>query len=489
MTALSNQTLAEIGARVPVPLYDRATVRPGIAHIGVGGFHRAHQASYLDHLLTMGDHDGWGLVGIELFNQRIVQVLNAQDGLYTLVEKPSAGQWQARVIGSVTGALFVPDNPDAAVERLADEAIRIVSLTITESGYLLDDVTGEFLAQDPAVQADLDAGGTRTAFGLITRALRLRRERGIAPFTVLSCDNVLHNGRAARTALVGYANLVDPELASWIADNVAFPSCMVDGITPVTLDSDREQVATRFGIDDGWPVVCEPYRQWVLQDNFPTGRPAWERVGAQLADDVEPYEHMKLRLLNAAHMVLAYVGILSGLTYAHEVIQDEIFGPFVSGYLLEEGMPAVPPVPGVDLPAYCAVLMDRFGNPNVADTLYRLTIGTSGRLPKFLLPVIQHNLAHGGQTHRSAMVCGAIARWVELRATETGQPLEIDDRVTDQLLAASAGQDADPLAFLRQPAIFGDLADNPRFAEQYLSAYRALREVGARQAVADLSRS
>jgi mannitol 2-dehydrogenase len=279
--------------------------------------------------------------------------------------------------------------------------------------------------------------------------------------------------------ICAFARLRDPELADWIERHVAFPNSMVDRITPVTTDADRTMLADRFGIDDRWPVVCEPFTQWVLEDRFPAGRPPLERVGVQVVDDVEPYELMKLRLLNASHQALCYLGYLAGYRYAHEVCADPLFVEFLLGYMDDEGTPALAPVPGVDLHAYKRQLVERFANPEIRDTLARLCAESSDRIPKWLVPVVRHNLDTGGEVRRSALVIASWARYAE-GVDEAGEPIEIVDRRRDQVRARAARQREDPLAFLRDRDLFGDLVDRPRFTEQYAAALDSLHRVGAR---------
>jgi mannitol 2-dehydrogenase len=300
-----------------VPGYDRSTVTAGIAHIGVGNFHRVHQGVYLDDLLaSRADHRDWGIVGIELPDTARTKAqacaYQAQDCLYTVTLYTSDGRRTSRVVGSMIEYLHGPADPAGVVTRLTDPAIRIVSLTITEGGYNLDEQTGQFRLDDPAVAADLTREHPETVFGVLTAALAARRKAGIAPFTVLSCDNLRHNGDTARTAVVGYAAAVDPGLAEWISGTVAFPNSMVDRIAPAVSAQTRARLNAATGIDDDVPALTEEYRQWVLEDNFPTGRPAWEDLGVQLRPDVEAFEAVKGRLLNAAHMLLAYPAVLAG---------------------------------------------------------------------------------------------------------------------------------------------------------------------------------
>jgi mannitol 2-dehydrogenase len=492
MPRLNASTLSTLGPSVWTPRYDRAAVRAGIVHLGVGGFHRSHQALYVERLLEAGQED-WGICGVGVLpgDRRMAEVMAAQDCLYTLVAKHPDGFLDARVVGSVVEYLFAPDDPEAVVERMAAEQTRIVSLTITEGGYNTSAATGEFAGDAPDVVADLrrvrtgDTAVLRTSFGLVTEALARRRARGLPPFAVVSCDNIPHNGDLARRSFAAFAALRDPELGEWVAAEVAFPNSMVDRITPVTTDDDRAELARRFGVEDAWPVVCEPWTQWVLEDAFPAGRPPLEDVGVQLVADVAPYELMKLRLLNAGHQVLAHLGRLAGLEYVHEACQDPLFREFLRGYLDEEATPTLAPVPGIDLRRYKADLIGRFANPQVRDTLDRIRENASDRVPQFLLPVIRANLARGGEIRRSAAVLAGWARAAE-GADDAGLPLALVDPRAEALGARADAQATDPLAFLADPDVFGDLAGDERFAAAYRDALASLRQRGARVTVQGL---
>lgn len=482
MTQLNNHNVGNLSAAIETPRYDRQAVTAGIVHIGVGGFHRAHQAMYLDALMNQGEALEWGIVGVGVMpsDKRMQQVLTTQDCLYTLIVKHPNGDYQPRVIGSMVDYLFAPDNCNVVIEKMADPSIKIVSLTVTEGGYNVHPVTGEFNLADPQVQGDLAHPDTpSTSFGLVVEALVRRRSRGIAPFTVMSCDNIQSNGDVAKQMFSAYAHARSPALGKWLSDNVAFPNAMVDRITPVTSAVDIEELAQRFGLDDAWPVVCEPFTQWVVEDHFPLGRPALAKVGVQLVDDVEPYELMKLRLLNASHQALTYFGYLAGYRYAHEVCQDPLFVEFLLGYMREEGAPTLAPVPGGDLETYQLTLIERFANPQIKDTLARLCAESSDRIPKWLLPVIRQQLAQGGGIERSAAVVASWARYAE-GVDEQGEAIEIVDRLRDSLIAIAAKNRVRPAAFIENRELFGDLADQPRFLNAYLSALRSLHEHGAR---------
>jgi mannitol 2-dehydrogenase len=499
MTASPLTVSALPDLRLPVPAYDRSGLRVGIIHIGVGGFHRAHQAMYLDRLMNKGLAEDWAICGMGMLpgDAAMRNALAAQDFLYTLVLKYPDGSTNARVIGSIVDFVLVPDDPEAAVERLADASVRIVSLTITEGGYNFNQTTGEFDADHPDVVHDLAAArgqggpGSHSVFGLVVEALDRRRARGIQPFTVMSCDNIQGNGHVAKRQFTAFAALRDPEIAEWIERNVAFPNSMVDRITPVTSDEDREVLAENWGVTDRWPVVCEPFTQWVLEDDFVGGdaaRPPFEAAGVQLVADVEPYELMKLRLLNASHQALCYPGYLAGYRFAHEVCADPDFVAYLLAYMNVEGTPTLGPVPGIDLAAYKLQLIERFANPAVRDTLARLCAESSDRIPKWLLPVVRDNLIAGRQVAIAGAVVASWSRYCE-GTDEQGGPIEIVDQRKDRVMAAASRQlTGDPLAFIRDPELFGDLAEHPEFTEPYLRALDSFHRIGTRATIADLSK-
>jgi mannitol 2-dehydrogenase len=479
---LRADTLGAIADRVPVPNYDRSRVTTGVVHVGVGGFHRAHQAAYHDRLMNDGRALDWGICGVGVMDadRRMDEALGAQDGLYTLVEKHPDGSRDARVIGAVIGHRLAADDVEGVIERMAAPSTRIVSLTVTEGGYNIDDATGQFQADNPDVVHDLEPGAApRTTFGLVIEALRRRREREFAPFTVMSCDNLEGNGRLARMAFSEFARLRDPAFGDWVESEVHFPNSMVDRITPATTEEDIAEVRERFGIEDAWPVVCEPFTQWVLEDAFSAGRPPYEDAGVQVVDDVEPYELMKLRLLNAGHQAIAYFGHLCGYRFVHEAAQDPLFRALLAGYMDEEATPTLAPVPGVDLPAYKRTLIERFSNPEVRDTIARLCADSSDRIPKWLLPVVRHQLASGGEIRCSAAIVASWARYAE-GVDEQGRPIEVVDRLAARLTESARRQREDPEAFIANRDVFGDLADDTRFAAAYRAALRSLQERGAR---------
>jgi mannitol 2-dehydrogenase len=358
---------------------------------------------------------------------------------------------------------------------------------VTESGYNVHRVTGEFDPGGPGIAEDLQhPQRPSTVFGYVAEALARRRAAGLEPFAVLSCDNVQGNGEVARHAFCGYARLRDPELGEWMAEHVAFPTCMVDRITPATTDDDRALVAERFGVSDAWPVICEPFTQWVLEDSFPAGRPALEKAGVQIVADVEPYELMKLRLLNAGHQAIGYAGMLAGYRLADEATRDDAFADFLRGYWREEAIPSLKPVPGVDLEEYVEGLIERFGNPNIRDTLARLCVDSSERMPKFVLPVLRYQLAAGGPIDRAVAIVAAWARW-SAGTDDRGEHFDLVDPAAATLRARAAEQADNPFAFVENRDIFGDLVDDPRFVTSFEAASASFAERGARATIATLA--
>lgn len=467
-----------------VPDYDRSGVRPGIVHLGVGAFFRAHQAWYTDRLLAQGGDPSWGITGVGVLpiDRPMAEALHAQDGRYTLLMKDSDHR-EARVIGSVVEYLLAPDDPQAVIERLADPQTRIVTLTVTEGGYYNDPNTGEFLAGHPDIAHDVaHPQAPRTHLGLLAAALRLRRERAVPPPTLLTCDNIQDNGHVFRRSMVNFARLLDSDLAAWIDAEVAFPNTMVDRITPRTTDADREEILAHWGIEDRWPVVCETFAQWVVQDNFPTGRPAWEEVGVQLVEDVTPFELLKLRILNTTHQLLAYLGFLSGYTYVDEACADPTFVALMRAYMEEEGYPTLQPVPDTDVHAYGEQIIERFSNTQIKDTLARLCTESSTYVSTFVFPVLRDNLAAGGRIDVLALVVAAWARYLE-GVDENGQAIEIIDRRAAELTPLALEHRQDPRVFVAGNPIFGDIGQDERFLEAFAAAAAELRSLGAHGAM------
>ncbi|WP_197373058.1 mannitol dehydrogenase family protein [Mycolicibacterium baixiangningiae] len=460
---LSEATLPDI--QIEKPTYARDDVTVGIAHFGVGGFHRAHQAMYVDRLMEKGLASRWGICGVGVLpgDRKMADALGSQDGLYTLLLENPDGTRDARVIGSIVDYRYAPDDPEGVVELLCAPSTRIISLTITEGGYGVDTV-------------DVDSVNV---FGLVTEALARRRHRGIASPTIVSCDNIEGNGHVARAAFMTYADRTHPGLAEWIGANTRFPNSMVDRITPVTTPEVIADVRDEFGVDDAWPVVAEPFTSWVLEDAFTDGRPPFEDVGVLLVDDVTPYEQMKLRLLNAGHQALCYFGYLVGYRLVHDAAGDPLFAEFLSQYMDSEATPTLQPVPGIDLPDYKRTLIERFANPGVRDTIARLCYGSSDRIPKWLLPVVRDNLRTGAPIRLSAAVVASWARYAE-GVDEQGEPIDVQDQLADTLVPLARAQRDNPTSFIENRAVFGDLVDHKRFVDEYVAALEALHRDGAR---------
>jgi mannitol 2-dehydrogenase len=478
---LTEANLHAVRAGIVVPTYARDRLTPSWVHVGVGGFHRAHQAMYLDDLATRHAGTAWGVVGVGLLaeDERMARALAPQQCLYTVVERGAQVE-TARVIGVLIDYLWAPEQRERVLCRLEDANTRIVSLTITEGGYNFNQVTGEFEASNPEIQEDLrHPSSPRTAFGYICAGLDRLRKAGRAPFTVLSCDNLQGNGDLTRKMIVSFAKLHDRALAAWIEANVAFPNCMVDRITPQTTDADRDMVAEVCGIDDAWPVMTEPFKQWVIEDAFSNGRPPLEEVGVQLVTDVEPYETMKIRLLNASHQAMAYLGYLCGYRYVHEVMGDPLFRTFIERLMREEIAPLLAPVPGVDLGEYQRSLVERFANPKIQDQVLRLCFDGSARMPKFLLPSLREALA---LNRPYTLLTLATAGWFRYLAgvDEQGEEIPVADQLIGELqpLARAAREDSRPLLGVHK--LFDDLGQDQRFVATLEEMLRRLYQDGAR---------
>jgi mannitol 2-dehydrogenase len=483
--------LASLPATVRVPGYDRAKLLTPIVHIGVGGFFRAHQAVYLDDLLLGGDVPPWGACGVGLLDPdiRMRDALRPQDFLYTLLECERS-ELRARVIGSMPCYLFAPENPDAVIERMSSPETRIVSLTITEGGYYFNHGTGGFDRRHPDIVHDLaNPGRPRCSFGFILEALDRRRRRGLPAFTVMSCDNLQQNGDVARRMFLEFAALRDTSLCRWIEMHCAFPNSMVDRITPMTDDVHREVLRARFGIEDAWPVITEPFRQWVIEDRFTCGRPPWERAGALMTSDVLPYEKIKIRLLNAGHQALCHVGRMLGFESVHQTIMDPQIRLFIRRLMDGEISPLLQPAPGMELEPYKETLLARFSNPAINDKLSRIAMETSVRMPKFLLPSISEQLARGGPVK---LLCLAVACWFRSLTgkDEQGRPIPLVDPVADVLREKALRGGPDPHPLLTIETVFDrKLADSERFTGELTEALGSLYRKGIRATLEEYMRA
>jgi len=473
---LTQENLHHLADEIVRPSYDRSKVKAGIVHIGVGGFHRSHEAYYTDALMNDSDASDWGICGVGLrdADRKIGDILKAQDYLYTLIVKDPQGKIETCVIGSLIDFILGSDDPGAVIDKMASADTKIVSLTITEGGYNFN-AAGEFDFGNADVRHDLEnPSSPKTVFGYLTAALKKRRAQGLPAITIQSCDNIQHNGDLTRKMVLAFAGKQDAELARWIESDVCFPNAMVDRITPVTTPEDMAYLATEMGSKDEWPVTCEPFTQWVIEDNFSNGRPAWERVGAQFVRDVTPYEKMKLRLLNAGHSVLGLLGSIHGHKTIDGCVTDPLFATYLRRFMDEEATPVLDPVEGIDLDAYKDNLIERFGNPNIKDSLARICLESSAKLPVFLIPTITENLARGGSTKYAALVIAAWCFYSDKGVDRHGAKLDIVDAMKDELHQAARGTRDDPLSFLKLEPIFGDLIHNEEFTALYSETIEAL---------------
>ena len=460
--------------------YDRGQLTPGIVHIGLGNFHRAHMAVYLDDLFALGEGHDWAVLGagVRPADARMRDALKAQDCLSTVIELDPEGT-RARRIGAMIDFIEVDPSNAPLIAAMCRPEIRIVSLTVTEGGYFINPATGRFDPTAPDIIADSrNPDRPVTAFGAIVAALNARRDAGIAPFTVLSCDNLPGNGNVARAAIVGLARLSDPQLADWIGDHVSFPNGMVDRITPATGSRERAMAAS-FGLaDDPVPVTCEPFRQWVLEDRFPAGRPALDKVGVTFTGHVHEFETMKIRILNGGHAVIAYAGGIKGIEHVHEAMADKTIAAFLDTVESKEILPIVPPVPGQDLLDYKRLVIERFSNPEVADTVQRLCFDGSNRQPKFIIPSIRDNIAAGimpmGLILESALWC----RYC-YGVDERGQAITPNDPHWEALTATAREAKEDPARWIGMRDIYGELADNREFVATFADALNLVWDRGA----------
>ncbi|MBU2938551.1 mannitol dehydrogenase family protein [Lacinutrix sp. C3R15] len=471
---LNNKNLSAISERVATPKYDRATIKTGIVHVGIGGFHRAHEALYTDELLQDESVKDWGICGVALldFDTKIYNTLKEQDGLYTLIVKELDGTHTKRVIGSITECLFAPENPTKVIDKMASPEVKIITLTITEGGYNYNEATKKFDFTNPLIIHDLENPNTpKTIFGYITQALKLRQERGLKGITIQSCDNIQGNGHMTQNMLLTYVAKAAPGLVDWIHENVSFPNAMVDRITPVTAAEDITHLKTTSGIDDAWPVVCEPFKQWVIEDNFIAGRPAWETVGAQFVEDVVPYEKMKLSLLNAGHSVLGLLGALMGYNTIDQAVNNPNIRTFLTHYMDVEVTPTLGELEGINLNDYKQSLLERFGNINIKDQIDRICSETSAKFPIFILPTVYSQLKNNGSIQLAAFVTAAWAIY-SLGTNENGETLNIKDALKVQLNEKAIEAKQNPTAFLEIDTVFGKLQQNKQFSEAYVNAYK-----------------
>ncbi|MGL4813310.1 MAG: mannitol dehydrogenase family protein [Beijerinckiaceae bacterium] len=486
MNRLSPETLAHVPAAVARPRYDRAGLRTGIVHLGLGAFARAHLTAYTEDVANAGGGEGWGIAGVSMRKPDVVAQLAPQDGLYALLVRDGA-RTHAQVCGIVHTLYVLPESPAAVVDALAAPDTKIVSLTVTEKGYCHDPATGQLNESHPDIQHDLaHPDAPRSAIGVIVAGLARRRAAGLLPFTVLSCDNLPSNGKVVRGLVLRFAALRDSELAQWIAAHGAFPCAMVDRIVPATTDADRADAQGLLGIADDGVISTEPFRQWVIEDRFCAGRPAWEDFGAEMVDDVAPFEFMKLRMLNGAHSSLAYLGYLAGHAMVSQGSADPVFVAYLKA-LWREIIPTVPVPPGVDLAAYAAALLARFQNTAIRHRTWQIAMDGSQKLPQRLLGTIRDRLA---QDQPIGALAFGVAGWMRyiMAVDEKGAAIDVRDPMAADFVRVLAQTGRDPqrivAALTGLAAIFGaDLVADPRFRATVTDALDAVLREGARGAL------
>ena len=485
---LNRQALGRLPAPVQGPRFDPAAVTPGIVHLGLGGFARAHLARYTHRLMDKRpDMLRHGIIGAGLMagDRRMRDSLAPQDNLYTLVERSGDGD-AVTVVGSLAGVAFAGDGSAALLDSIAQPGIGIVSLTVTENGYCLNRATKRLDPEHPLIQQDLARPAQpSSAIGIIVEACRQRRDGGMAPFTAMTCDNIQHNGDVLRDAVLALATLRDPALADWIGAHVPFPSSMVDRITPVTSEADVAGLAERYGIQDRWPVVSETFTQWVIEDRFAAGRPAWEDVGAQFVTDVAPYEFMKLRLLNASHLAVSGMGGLMGYVTVDKAMSDPLMTRYMAALMDRETGPTLPLVPGIDLAEYKATLIQRFANPAIKDTLDRIN---SDAPLNVLVDPIRDRLRAGAPVELLGLALAAWLRRVR-GEDEAGRPIEVRHPLAALLRERAVAGGEDPAPLLGIEPLFGDIGTDPRLTGPVRHWLGRLYRDGSRATLAEAART
>ena len=468
--SLNNSTLNQIAKNMQCPSYQRDNLKAGIVHIGVGGFHRSHLAYYIHQLLQNDLAFDFSICGVGLreADRKMYDILKRQDYLYTLMIQHPNGDVKSEVVGSMTDYILAVDTPDLLIEKLVSLDTKIVSLTITEGGYNFNPTTGGFNFENPDIQYELkNPNSPKSMYGFLTLALRKRRALNIPPFTILSCDNIQHNGDVTRNMFLEFSKKSDVEFASWMEDTVCFPNTMVDRITPVTTAADITYLVDTYHVEDEWPVTCEPFIQWVVEDHFSMGRPAFEDLGVQFVKDVSPYEKMKIRLLNAGHSVLGIPGAIHGHLTILDCMNDVVFKSFMRQFMDMEVTPVLDVVDGIDLDSYKESLEERFANPNIKDRVSRICSESSAKLPKFLIPTLLENLRNNGSIKYATFILAAWCYYSDKRIDQEGQVIEIIDNKSEELHEISKQTAQDNLAFLNIESLFGDLIHNERFTTLY----------------------
>lgn len=461
--------------------YDRSNIQVGIVHIGVGNFHRAHEEYYTNRLLEEPDQQQWGICGVALLpsDVHLIRALQGQDGLYTLTVCGRDGQNTVYEIGSLVELIWGVEHPSAVIDRIASPQTRLITLTITEGGYNINKETGLFQLEDIAVRHDLlNPERPQTVFGFVAAGLRKRRAEGNGPITILSCDNLQHNGNTTKLAFTSFIRAQDPSLADWMEQNVSFPNSMVDRITPAVTPADVERLNRENGTQDAAPVYCEDFIQWVLEDRFVAGRPAWEKVGAEMTSDVSVYENMKLSLLNASHTLLSYPAFLAGYRKVDDTMHDIRFVRYLRQFMDLDMTPYVPAPPHTNLEVYKQTLIERFANRSVSDQVSRLCFDGASKIPVYLVPNLIKMLRDEADLTRVAFFTAAYRHYLKYRQDDQGNIYEVDDPWLTAEDWIHIGSD-EPLDFLLlSPFSQAELQTDERFTEAYLHMVTNIREDG-----------
>ncbi|WP_339653483.1 mannitol dehydrogenase family protein [Flavobacterium frigidarium] len=486
---LNAENLEVLPANVGVPAYNRDAITTSILHIGVGNFHRSHQAYYINELIDKYKDLNYGICGVDLLDsdRKMYNILKDQDGLYTIYTKEPNGAHKAKIIGSIVEYFYGPENPLAVIERMSSPDIKIISLTIAEDGYHLNEITGAFDINHPAVAEDIkNPFSPKTVFGYLTQSFKLRKLRGIAGCTILSCDNIKSNGDTIKKSLLEYVSKVEPELLQWITENTTFPNTMVDRINPITSSQDRNTLKEDFSIDDQWPVIVEPFSQWVIEDKFVHETPAWERVGVHYTDAIAPYENLKLKLLNASHTILGILGTLNGYKTVYEATSDDDFLTFLQAFLDEEVTPTLSDSDLDAIERYKKSIISRFQNPHINDQLFRICQESSAKIPLFILPTVKAQLLSNKKIEKAALIIAAWAKYND-GIDDNENSYEIVDTMSGTLIRTAALSMQNPMKFIEIKAVFGDLAQNQLFVDAYLYAIDKVRKNNIKQCIKEIN--
>jgi fructuronate reductase len=469
MNRLNRNNLHQLPASVIGPAYDVNAIKPGIVHLGIGAFHRAHQAFYTEAVMNQWGGD-WGILGCSLRSPSVRDQLAPQDNYYTLVERSNTGE-KIQLIGAVRQTLVGPEDPTALINLMADPAIKIISMTVTEKGYCHDPATGKLNWQHPDIQQDLqNLQQPKSAIGFLVASLQQRANTHATPVTLLSCDNLPNNGEILEGVVLEFAEKISPQLASWIKNSIAFPGTMIDRIVPATTDEDRNEIENQLGLRDEGMVICEPFSQWVIEDKFANARPAWEKVGALLVDDVRIFEKIKLRLLNGSHSLMAYTGYLAGFEYIYQVMQAPAFVNMVTRYMAEDAGVTINPPQGFDIESYKQQLRERFSNRALKHRTWQIAMDGSQKLPQRILESLRENLAAEKPV---SILCLAIAAWIRYvtAVDEKGQVIDVRDPFAAELREICDQHQNQPESLVR--AMFGF---KPVFGDDLIQSEKAINQ-------------